>query len=151
MHRVSCLSLLALASLLPFGLAPLAASAGGAPSGGRAPTSAPASTGATRPTLSLPCTIKHETVTCTLAGRGFYPRERVQVTYNVRVGVGSTGDLRNSRRMVYRRTATANDGGSFMRPGLWFTLDPHNGAFGVEVSVTGAHGDRANYASGGGE
>src|ERR687887_157790 len=78
-----------------------------------------AATAASHPTLSLPITFK--------------------------------GSVRLHRftTAVYRRTATTDAHGSFTRPPLYFRFDTQNPDIGVRVTVTGARGDHAAYATGG--
>jgi len=47
------------------------------------------SVAASHPSLSLPITFKGSTAFCHLSEHGFYPRERVQITYTVRTAVGA--------------------------------------------------------------
>jgi hypothetical protein len=74
-----------------------------------------AATAASHPTLSLPITFKGSTAYAHLSGHGSYARERVQITYTVRVAVGSVRQHRFTTA-VYRRTATTDAHGSFTRP-----------------------------------
>ncbi len=105
-------------------------------------------TAASHPTLSLPITFKRSTAYAHLSGHGFYARERVQITYTVRVAVGSVRQHRLTTA-VYRRTATTDAHGSFTRPPLYVRFDTQNPDIGVRLTVTGARGDHAAYATGG--
>jgi hypothetical protein len=127
MSNVSCSPLLALAGSLLLGLAPSAALAS-----------------TSSPSLSLHCTptragITYFTNTCQLAGRGFHPRECVQITYTVSSG---------SSKTTYRRTSVTDGRGAFTRPPFWFTVDPRKGSFGLNVAVKGTYRDHATIGVG---
>ncbi len=110
----------------------------------------PVTTGvaASHPSLSLPITFKGSTAFCRLSGHGFYPHERVQITYTVRTAVGVVSQHMFDTTM-YRRTAMTDSHGSFTRPALYFRFDTRNPDIGVRVSATGAQGDYTMAAIGG--
>jgi len=129
-------SLVALAGLLPFGLAPsMAFVSTPSPSEFISMPSA---------FLSLHCTptragTTYFTNTCRLVGRGFHPHESVQITYTVSSGASKT---------TYRRTTVTDGCGAFARPAFWFTVDPRKGGFGLNVVAIGARRDRATTGVG---
>jgi len=127
MRPIPRLPILALAGLLPLGLSPVVASASGF-----------SRTTAT-PRLSFICQLPNGATiaTCRLNGRGFHHYETVRIMYDVKTGLGS----RTALRTVYRRTATTDASGSFVRPPLRVPLD--SGALHILVTAVGAAGDYA--------
>jgi len=103
---------------------------------------------ASPPSLSLAITFKDSTAVCHLRGHGFYPHERVRITYTVRTAVGAVSQ-HTFATALYRRTVTTDSHGSFTRSALYVTVDTRNPSLGVQVRVTGARGDHALYAVGG--
>jgi len=100
---------------------------------------APSAALASSSSLSLQCTptragATYFTNTCQLAGYGFHPHERIQITYTVSSGGSKT---------VYRRRGVTDGRGTFVRPPFVFTVDPRKIGFGLNVVVKGTYGDYA--------
>lgn len=99
---------------------------------------------AATPTLSLLCGVpnQRDLVSCRLSGRGFHPRERLQISYLVTF---TALPRRHGQfpRTLYRRIATSDRGGAFTRPPLGFAVVRYHESFRLTVTVVGARGDRA--------
>jgi hypothetical protein len=100
------------------------------------------------PKLSLQCGIpdQQEIVACRLSGRGFYPGERLQISYLVTF---TAMPRRHGQfpQAHYRRLATSNRTGTFMRPPLSFVIVRFHESFRLRVTVVGSRGDRATMTT----
>ncbi len=104
---------------------------------------------ASRPSLFITCNGPNRAVvTCQLAGRGFPPRERVRITYNVSTGAGSPTAYRLVR-LAYQRITATDSRGSFVRPPLRVVLDPRILSYHITVTVLGENGERVTAGAGG--
>jgi hypothetical protein len=93
--------------------------------------------------VSLGCELPNNgVVACRLAGTGFHAREHVRVTYRVQFTALPPvhGKIQTT---VYRRDATSNAQGAFLRPLLRFAVIKYHESYKVTVSAVGDRGDRA--------
>lgn len=83
------------------------------------------------------------TITCSLTGHNFRPRDAIAVTYILGL-LGERAPSGGPKQSMYWRSGTADAQGTFVRPPLRFKVRPFHGSFRMSIWAVDRAGDGAH-------